>query len=278
MVNYQYDPWGKLLSATGALGSTLGYYNPFRYRGYVYDEETGLYYLRSRYYNPTWKRFVNADIILGCYSMLLSHNMYQYGFSNPINYQDSSGCFFEKIKQYFSSNEAEVVFARSCGIIRGAIFAYKANKAAELAGEYTNALFENTHGKNVATNKDGTRANAFKHAFWNTMMTIEMGYDVAKGFADAHEKPYADDSTLHIGIPNSEHSEMDYYNNEMGRTIGLIIKEMNRDLSVDKIANIVYSYAVSDDAYYRIMDNGEIRNKAVSQPRFFNQVMISCNE
>lgn len=63
VVKYTYDAWGKPLSVTGSLANTIGYYNPFRYRGYVYDVETGLYYLRSRYYNPNWGRFVNADSI-----------------------------------------------------------------------------------------------------------------------------------------------------------------------------------------------------------------------
>ena len=52
VVEYKYDAWGRMLSKTGTMTSTLGTLNPFRYRGYVYDEETGLYYLRSRYYNP----------------------------------------------------------------------------------------------------------------------------------------------------------------------------------------------------------------------------------
>ena len=63
MVEYVYDAWGYLISKTGSLAAMIGTLNPFRYRGYVYDEETGLYYLRSRYYNPVWKRFVNADHI-----------------------------------------------------------------------------------------------------------------------------------------------------------------------------------------------------------------------
>ena len=49
VVEYVYDAWGKPLSKTGSLKDTLGTVNPFRYRGYVFDEETGLYYLRSRY-------------------------------------------------------------------------------------------------------------------------------------------------------------------------------------------------------------------------------------
>jgi len=64
VVEYKYDAWGKIIARTGSLVSTLGYLNPFRYRGYVYDEETGLYYLRSRYYNPVWCRFINADVCL----------------------------------------------------------------------------------------------------------------------------------------------------------------------------------------------------------------------
>ena len=61
VVSYGYDAWGATLWCTGELAETLGKVQPFRYRGYVFDEETGLYYLRSRYYNPRWGRFVNAD-------------------------------------------------------------------------------------------------------------------------------------------------------------------------------------------------------------------------
>jgi len=52
VVSYTYDTWGKLISMTGPLASTVGEKNPYRYRGYRYDRETGLYYLQSRYYNP----------------------------------------------------------------------------------------------------------------------------------------------------------------------------------------------------------------------------------
>ena len=61
VVSYVYDAWGTPIDKSGTLAETLGTLNPFRYRGYVYEEETGLYYLRSRYYNPNLGRFVNAD-------------------------------------------------------------------------------------------------------------------------------------------------------------------------------------------------------------------------
>ena len=61
VVNYTYDSWGKVLSITGSMADTLGQANPFRYRGYYYDSESGLYYLNSRYYDPEVGRFINAD-------------------------------------------------------------------------------------------------------------------------------------------------------------------------------------------------------------------------
>ena len=84
VVKYTYDAWGKILSTTGSLAATLGTIQPFRYRGYVYDVETGLYYLRSRYYMPIRDRFLNADT-------LLRGNMFAYCNGNPIILSDKTG-------------------------------------------------------------------------------------------------------------------------------------------------------------------------------------------
>ncbi|MEG0775797.1 RHS repeat-associated core domain-containing protein [Clostridium sp.] len=91
VVNYTYDTWGKLISIEGTLKDTVGVKNPYRYRGYRYDTETGLYYLNSRYYNQEWGRFINADGITGVHGELLSHNMFAYCDNNPVNKQDPSG-------------------------------------------------------------------------------------------------------------------------------------------------------------------------------------------
>ena len=91
VVEYTYDAWGYPIDKTGTLAATLGTLNPFRYRGYIFDEETGLYYLRSRYYNPTWGRFVNADTIFGKNGNVLSHNIFSYCTNSPIKFSDASG-------------------------------------------------------------------------------------------------------------------------------------------------------------------------------------------
>ena len=96
VVEYVYDAWGYPISKTGSLAATIGTLNPFRYRGYVYDEETGLYYLRNRYYKPAWRRFINADnhdLPSQFRETLGNKNLYEYCNNNPLNKLDSTGNF-----------------------------------------------------------------------------------------------------------------------------------------------------------------------------------------
>ena len=93
VVEYRYDSWGKLLSTSGSLASTLGKNNPFRYRGYVYDEETGFYYLQSRYYNPEVGRFISSDVLLSTGQGVLGNNAYAYCGNNPVMGYDPYGTF-----------------------------------------------------------------------------------------------------------------------------------------------------------------------------------------
>ena len=97
-VAYTYDAWGNVLSVTGPLADTLGYWNPCRYRGYVYDRETGFYYCNSRYYNPEIGRWISPEpnVYYGEFDEaagLLGYNVYAYCANNPINYFDPTGEF-----------------------------------------------------------------------------------------------------------------------------------------------------------------------------------------
>ena len=89
VVSYTYDEWGNKVSVTGTMASTLGTLNPFRYRGYCYDEETGWYYLQSRYYDPVVGRFISADSQIN-YSVL-GANLFAYCENNPVNMVDPIG-------------------------------------------------------------------------------------------------------------------------------------------------------------------------------------------
>jgi RHS repeat-associated protein len=91
VVEYMYDAWGKLLEIDGSLASTIGEINPYRYRGYSYDEEIDMYYLNSRFYDANVGRFINADGLMGSVGNPLGHNMYAYTLNNPVMYSDISG-------------------------------------------------------------------------------------------------------------------------------------------------------------------------------------------
>ena len=91
VVEYTYDTWGKAVTTTGTLAGTLGLFQPFRYRGYVDDWETGFYYLQSRYYDPTTGRFISADILLSTGQGVLGYNAFAYCLDNPVNMVDDGG-------------------------------------------------------------------------------------------------------------------------------------------------------------------------------------------
>ena len=84
--SYSYDAWGKV-TASGSIGQI----NPIRYRGYYYNIDTGFYYLQSRYYDPTVKRFISADGYISTGQGFLGFNMYAYCLNNPIIMVDYSG-------------------------------------------------------------------------------------------------------------------------------------------------------------------------------------------
>ena len=97
---YDYDAWGNLLSVTNAGGTeitsstSIALINPIRYRGYYYDNETGFYYLQSRYYDPANCRFISADdpeTLTAEFENCIQYNLFAYCFNNPINLSDETG-------------------------------------------------------------------------------------------------------------------------------------------------------------------------------------------
>ena len=87
VATYVYDAWGKVLYSAGSMAGV----NSFRYRGYYYDGEAGLYYLQSRYYDPYTGRFLNADAFTSTGQGILGNNMFAYCNNNPVNACDKNG-------------------------------------------------------------------------------------------------------------------------------------------------------------------------------------------
>ena len=106
----------RLISVTNASGTelastNLGVQNSIRYRGYVYDTETGLYYLQSRYYDPETGRFLNADDVdyIGYSGEQLSYNAFAYCENNPIDLVDHNGKFAKWIYNKFKTFKNYIV-------------------------------------------------------------------------------------------------------------------------------------------------------------------------
>ena len=100
VATYEYDAWGNILSSSGRLAEI----NPLRYRGYYYDNETGFYYLQSRYYDPVNRRFINADGLISSNWSFSGLNMFAYCENDPVGRSDPSGMLSlselgEKLKQ-----------------------------------------------------------------------------------------------------------------------------------------------------------------------------------
>ena len=97
MVEYYYDAWGnhKVVNANGdeiTDQDDIGNLNPFRYRGYYYDTETGLYFLQTRYYDPEVGRFLNRDSVEYADPETINGlNLYAYCLNNPVEYADPTG-------------------------------------------------------------------------------------------------------------------------------------------------------------------------------------------
>ena len=132
VVSYVYDAWGMPIGKSGTLAETLGTLNPFRYRGYVFDEETGLYYLRSRYYHASISRFLCIDRWLGGTSDgILSHNPLCYCKNSPVMNADADGQFLAAICAAIGATVVKAVV----GAVVGAIV--------NCASEYVDDVVEN---------------------------------------------------------------------------------------------------------------------------------------
>ena len=92
IVKYSYDAWGNCTIDSSTTNISLARANPIRYRGYYYDEDTGLYYLNSRYYCPAWRRFISPDDTEYLDPEAVNGlNLYAYCNNDPVNYVDPSG-------------------------------------------------------------------------------------------------------------------------------------------------------------------------------------------
>ncbi len=95
VLEYKYDSYGNIVNWEDIKTNTLANINPYTFRGYIWDKETNLYYLNSRYYNPETGRFLNGDGMIQSSSSVLGNNLFTYTENNPVMNVDPTGyCSF----------------------------------------------------------------------------------------------------------------------------------------------------------------------------------------
>lgn len=161
VASYSYDAYGNVLSATGTMAAV----NPIRYRGYYQDAETGWYYLKSRYYNPEWGRFVNADSqFMTGEDAINGANMYAYCCNNPLRFIDETGeaSLLNKLASYLTNRVANALSQKVSAWL-----------GEEIMTPLGNIFMEKIHPKvafvmdKLYENKDWTkREYPFKEFYW----------------------------------------------------------------------------------------------------------------
>ncbi len=175
--SYTYDAWGNCTVITNASTvldvNILTTYNPFRYRGYYFDVETQWYYLQSRYYNPDWCRFLNADVYISTGQGLLGYNMFAYCRNNPVSRKDRLGTDDIAVSDGEEDNVFDDVYHSSGGASGG--------------GNYANSSSAKSGSANSSSAKGGY---AGKHGDLKKNMLKE-GAMPGEGYQAHHGLPWA---------------------------------------------------------------------------------------
>ena len=143
VVRYTYDSWGRVMSITGSMRDSLGERNPFRYRGYYYDTETGLYYLKNRYYDSEIRRFIAADdtgIVAVSPQLLREKNLYLYCDDNPVARVDIEGHFWTVVLSAVVGAGLNVATSMLAAKVTGQEYTFADGVAAAVSGAVSSML------------------------------------------------------------------------------------------------------------------------------------------
>ena len=200
---YVYDPYGKVTiydDDWSETRNTSSYDNRILFAGYYFDNETGLYHVRNRYYHP-YVGWITRDPLGYADGM----SLYEYCRSGPLGTTDSSGLLVkEAIAAYkaFRGEGHNPIEAARRTLVAGAI--------AKVAFDYGEAARAESIEQGSTPSEAAGIANALRHAAGSAALTKVFGEGVAKKIMDSHEE----------GQEDTPDSRVDQYNNEVGRRIG----------------------------------------------------------
>ena len=221
IAKYFYDSWGKVEKICDANGNlivdntNIAIINPFRYKGYYYDNESGLYYTNNRYYNPNWGRFISIDTNIGKKKDFTSYNLYVAFANNPINNNDEYGKFWKKIGGWVKSASTWALKALKTVCEFTSITFKESNNLTpptEVSGSYLGYTIKSGTSSTVSTknsdsdkpygvefeHKPGELTKSFNNLITSSHVTIgKEGVEMGAGFYSRDRKEL---TTLSYGI------------------------------------------------------------------------------
>jgi len=179
VARYSYDAWGvcSIADANTVENYNIATINPFRYRGYYYDAEIGMYYLQSRYYDPAVGRFINADEVemMIASEEIIVLNLFAYCENDVVNNTDIVG--FISLKSAVRSLVSEIIK------ISGKLGEYLLKTFGMSKRQYTHKLrYNNANGLMIFVNENKAKMKRFVNAFGAVGTVLEIFDIVATGF------------------------------------------------------------------------------------------------
>ncbi len=199
---YYYDPFGNILESTGSVNNNI------TYAGYQYDEETGLYYLNARMYDPKIARFLQEDTYRGDPNDPLSLNLYAYCAYNPIVYYDPTGHWIDEIEERYAYEywkledyERLVLLGREWHILNQLYISYGSEKYLELRNKrheeanlirdkYKNVVIVFQSQRKKGLNSDGTIADDLKFNDFSREQLLDLSSSFEEQLKNASNPDY----------------------------------------------------------------------------------------
>lgn len=230
VVEYYYDAWGNCKAQVYNGNNDLAQLNPFRYRSYYYDIETGFYYLKSRYYDPAVGRFINIDSIEYADPETINGlNLYAYCGNNPVMYIDPDG--------------TELVVAVSIGLL--AIFLlwvvatteakyHYIQNTLESVGAWLESIFSENSNINIDYNSDGHIENQDKT--FDSLELLPEVFELNRIYSKSYNPdPYARPGQKKMGRERIKQGNIPIGNREMAKGAGL---NLYRNIRQEKTINV----------------------------------------
>jgi RHS repeat-associated protein len=125
VVAYDYDAWGNLTVAknlvTTGIPANLYMQNPRLYGSYWYDSTLGLYFMKTRMYDPEFGRFMSKDQVSGGGGSALDFNPYLYCNNNPISRIDSDGKAWYNTAWNWVKKTATTVWNAAVSVVKAVV-------------------------------------------------------------------------------------------------------------------------------------------------------------